>query len=101
MKRIILLCSGGMSTGILLSKMEEYAKKINFECEISAHGVNRAGEEGMNADVILLAPQVRFVADEVRAQCPDAIVEVVDMMDYGTMNGEKVIKHIINILDEK
>ena len=101
MKKIILLCSGGMSTGILLSKMEEYAKKINFECEISAHGVNRAGDEGSDADVILLAPQVRFVADDIRKKCPNAIVEVVDMMEYGTMNGEKIIKHIVSILDEE
>ena len=36
MKRIILICSGGMSTSFLVSKMHAAAAAEAFECEIEA-----------------------------------------------------------------
>ena len=36
MKKILLLCSAGMSTSILVKKMKESAEKRNIEAEIEA-----------------------------------------------------------------
>lgn len=36
MKRIVLLCNGGLSTGILVKKMKAAAEAQDFACEISA-----------------------------------------------------------------
>lgn len=101
MKKIILLCAAGMSTSLLLKKMKEYAAEINFECEIKAYSINAAEEYAKNADYILLGPQVRFELEEIKRKCPGIPVEAVDMMDYGMMNGKKVINSIINKLERE
>lgn len=91
MKKIILLCNGGLSTGILVKKMKAAADAAGYECVISAAPVSDAEEEGRDADIILLGPQVRFQMDVVKKQVTCPVVSI-DPMAYGTMNGEKVLK---------
>lgn len=92
MKKIALLCAAGMSTSVLVQKMENAAKEMEFECEIAAYPVSTALEVGKDADVILLGPQVRFELNKVKELCPNCPVDVIDMVAYGTMNGKKVIE---------
>lgn len=94
MKKIILLCSAGMSTSILVTKMQEAAAAQNFEVEISAHSVSEATRVAADADIVLLGPQVRFNLSTVQKQLPDKPVQVIDMRAYGTMNGEAVIAEV-------
>ena len=91
MKKIILLCNGGLSTGILVKKMKAAADAAGYACVISAAPVSDAEEEGRDADIILLGPQVRFQMDVVKQQVACPVVSI-DPMAYGTMNGEKVLK---------
>lgn len=44
MKKIVLLCAGGMSTSLMVTKMKDYADSIGFECEINAYAVNTAAK---------------------------------------------------------
>ena len=37
MKKIILLCAGGMSTSMLVKNMQKAAADEGFECEIAAY----------------------------------------------------------------
>ena len=98
MKKIVLLCAGGNSTSLLMNIMKSYAESIGFEMEIGAYGVHEAAEAGKGADIILLGPQVRFNLEEVKKVCPGIQVEAMNMMDYGTMNGEKIVKHVIEVV---
>ena len=100
MKKIVLLCSAGASTGMLVVKMEEAAKKDNYECVINAYSITEAATVGQDADVILLGPQVGYRLEKVKEICPNTKVEVIDMMDYGMMNGEKVLNHVKEMLGE-
>ena len=60
MKKIMLVCSAGMSTSLLVTKMEQAAEKVGDEVEIFAlpmsDGINRLS----TVDCVLLGPQVRF-----------------------------------------
>lgn len=98
MKRITIFCAAGMSTSLLVKKMEEAAKKNNFDCKISAYSSTKIREFGPTSDIILLAPQIRFQKTEVEELCPNVPLLVINMMDYGMMNGEKIISQIINVL---
>lgn len=91
MKKIILLCNGGLSTGILVKKMLAAADEINYECEISAAPVSSAEEVAGDADLILMGPQVRFQMATVAKQVSCPVVSI-EPTSYGTMNGEKVLK---------
>ena len=90
MKKIVLLCNGGLSTGILVKKMKAAAEASSYECEISAAPVASAEEVGGSADLILLGPQVHFQMEIVKRQVSCPVVSI-DPMAYGTMNGAKVL----------
>lgn len=90
--KIILACAGGMSTGMLVNRMKEYADSQKIEAEIAAYGLSELEDYVEGADMILLGPQVSFQKEEVQEKYPQLPVEVIDMVDYGMMNGEKVFK---------
>lgn len=99
MKKIILLCAAGMSTSALVRKMQASAAEENYPCEISAHSVSDA-KQYADADIILLGPQVRYRLKEVQEQLPGNKVEVIDMKDYGMMNGKGVLAHVRKVLGD-
>ncbi len=92
MKKIVLLCSAGMSTGILVKKMQAVAEKEGYACTIAAYPLAKAKTEAADADVILLGPQVRFQKDKVAAECPGVPVEAIDMHIYGCMDGKATLE---------
>ncbi|MBZ9607410.1 PTS sugar transporter subunit IIB [Clostridium estertheticum] len=59
--KIILMCAAGMSTSLLVTKMEDYTKKINRDdIQISARSVEDLDEFVDDYDIFLLGPQVRY-----------------------------------------
>ena len=77
-KIIMLACSAGMSTSMLVAKMQEEAKP----------------------DVLMLGPQVAYMKADVQKKCDDAGVpmEVINMTDYGMMNGKNVLDEAEKIM---
>lgn len=97
MKKILLVCAAGMSTSLLVNKMNEAAKKMNVEVDINALPVVEASNVIDTVDIVLLGPQVRFQKTQVEKLANGRIpVEVIDMMSYGTMNGEAVLKSALD-----
>ena len=94
MRRIVLLCAAGLSTSILVKKMEHAAEEIGYEVEIGAYPAPEAKTVGVGADIILLAPQAAWKISQIRDLFPDLPVEPVDMQAYGLGDGEKVIKFV-------
>lgn len=92
MIRILLACAGGMSTSLLMNKMKAEADKRGIEVSIDA-GPEKGIEDRMGSfDVLLLGPQVRYVLKNVEQICTRKVpFDVVDMRDYGTMNGANVL----------
>ncbi len=101
MKRILLVCGAGMSTSILVKKMQDVAAEKNIECEIEAHGNVDIGQFVGKFDVCLVAPQIRFSLEEIQKALPSIPVEVIDMLIYGTANGEKALEQAIDLIDNK
>ena len=88
---ILLVCAAGMSTSLLVNRMNDAAKAKGIELNIEAHPVGSIDSYGEQADVILLGPQVRYELKNVQKSYPDKPVEVIQMQDYGMMNGAKVL----------
>lgn len=99
MRKIVLLCSAGMSTSMLVKKMKEAADNENYECLIEAYPMVEAEEKCSDADIVLLGPQVRFNVSKISklVSCP---VEAIDMAAYGMMDGKKVITKVKGILGD-
>lgn len=101
MKNIVLICGGGMSSSILEHRMQEVAKALGYECEVHAYGVTQIDKVAPLADIILIGPQIRFYLSKIRQSYPDKIIEVMDMRDYGSMNGEKILNHAYTQMNKK
>ena len=92
MKKILLVCSAGMSTSLLVNKMKEAAKEFNVEVDINALPVAECSSKINEVDIVLLGPQVRFQKSlEKLANCRIP-VEVIDMRSYGIMDGKTILK---------
>lgn len=95
MKTIMLVCAAGMSTSMLVSKMEKAAEADGIETDIFAVSANEADSylASKPVDVLLLGPQVKFLKKQMEAKVENKgiPVEVIDMRDYGMMNGESVL----------
>ena len=95
-KVIMLACAAGMSTSLLVSKMQKAATEKCLHAEIFAVAAAEAQDyvEKQHVDVVLLGPQVRFMeADFKKKMEPKGIpVGVIPMADYGMMNGAKVLE---------
>ena len=59
--------------------------------------------EEFHPDIILLGPQVKFKFEETASKYePKGIpVAVIDLEDYGKIDGERILKRAIKILKEK
>jgi cellobiose PTS system EIIB component len=99
MKRITLICAGGFSTSMLVSKMEESAKSREIEVEIRATADSKFAEYENDTDVLLLGPQVGYMLDKFKKKYSDKEmkISIIDSVDYGMMNGKKVLDDAINM----
>ena len=101
MVKILLVCSAGMSTSLLVSNMQKYAKEIGVEVMIEAMPVLQAEKSWQDWDIILLGPQVRHVIGKFKETVKEQIpVLVIDMRDYGLMNGKNVLNTALKALEE-
>lgn len=101
MKKIMLVCCAGMSTSLLVTKMRTAAIKSNVIANIFA--VSEAESKNhSDVSVILLGPQVRYLLGKMQAEMkPKGIpVAVIDTMQYGTMDGEAVLKHALSLIKD-
>lgn len=101
-KTIMLVCSAGMSTSLLVTKMQKAAETRGIDADIfavSASDVdNNLAEK--NVDVLLLGPQVRFMKSQFEQKLAPAGIplDVINMADYGLMNGEKVLDQALSLM---
>lgn len=100
MTRIMLICSAGMSTSLLVEKMKKAAQEQGIECEIWATGESEAKKQMDNVDVMLLGPQVRFLKSQMEKAIAGKNIklDVIESVSYGTMNGAAVLAQGLNLL---
>ena len=101
MKNILLICLSGMSTSLLVQKMEKAAKQDNIAVRIWAISEAEAHNNFAQADIVLLGPQLKFKYNEYKKILGDKPIEVISITDYGRMQGEKVLKWALSKLGEK
>ena len=95
-KTIILACAAGMSTSMLVKRMQDAAKAEGKDYEIFAKSTSDIDAElasDHKPDVLLLGPQVGYLKNDVKKKTDEAGIpmDVINMMDYGMMKGDKVL----------
>ena len=97
--KIILFCSGGYSTSLLVRKIEAEAKIKNKDILVEAHGVESIDRFGKKADVVLLGPQIRFRQHEISNFLKPIPVGVMDMQAYAMADGHAILNQAIDLFN--
>ena len=78
--KILLVCAAGLSTSILMKKLEKYAEQNGIELDIDAVGIGEYQETCADYDVLLLGPQVSYQLNTVKQGSgkPTAVIPAQD-----------------------
>ena len=89
-----------MSTSLLVTKMRKVAEERGLDVEIEAVALELFDENLPKYDIFLLGPQVKFKKTDFQKKADEygKKVEVINMIDYGTMNGAKVLDFALNLI---
>ena len=89
---IMLACNAGMSTSLVVSKMEEAAKAQGKDYKIWAVEQSQVEDELGNFDVLLLGPQIVYLERRIKKLVGDAApVAVIDPVAYDALS-QSVLK---------
>ncbi|WNN45554.1 MULTISPECIES: PTS sugar transporter subunit IIB [Winslowiella] len=100
MKKILLCCAGGMSTSMLVQRMEKEAKEQGIDVELLAVGFDDFASQIDAWDCCLLGPQIKYKLADFQAIAAEKHkpVAVINTMDYGMMNGKKVLNDALALI---
>lgn len=95
----MLACSAGMSTSLLVSKMQKAAEKNNEDVEIFATALSAVNEtlDEKHPDILLLGPQVSYAVEDFKKKLTIPVVGI-NMQDYGMMNGDNVLANALELI---
>lgn len=99
---ILLCCSAGMSTSLLVTKMQKAAEDQGKEATINAVSASEVRNYVKEADVILLGPQIRYMLQDMKKLGEEYHIPVatIDQRDYGMVNGSAVLNQAQKLIDE-
>lgn len=94
--RIILCCSQGMSSSIFVRAMRKEIKEHNLDFTVASIGIFELKKYIDKADLVLLAPQVKYAFKEISEMSKNYNVPtiLISESDYGIMNVKKILSNI-------
>lgn len=95
--KILLVCSGGMSTTILMTKMQKYAEEKGFSLKVDACAMGVCQDKAPEYDVILLGPQIAYQKSSITAKVSTPVAAM-QPQDYAMARCENIFKQVDEIL---
>jgi PTS system cellobiose-specific IIB component len=98
---ILLVCSSGMSTGLLVDKMRLEGEKRNIQdLKIVACSVDEIEKYISNYDVVLVAPQIRYKEKYIYAlaMSKNKGYAIIDGVHYGLVDGNKILDQAFGVM---
>lgn len=88
---------------MMAEAIKKAADKKGIDVNVNAYPYTKLSELIDGTDVVLLGPQIRYKQKELQQKYGDKNVPilVINPMDYGMMDGEKVLNAVIASLQEK
>ncbi|MDD6526166.1 MAG: PTS sugar transporter subunit IIB [Firmicutes bacterium] len=98
--KILLVCAGGMSTGLLMKKMEAYWAEQGEELTINAVGLSEYGDVYKDYDIILVGPQVSYRLKEIKTTT-GLPADTIPSFDYAVANCPNIMKLAKKLMAQK
>ena len=98
--KILLMCANGLSTGILMNKMNQWAEQNNEDLEVKAIPIDDYLSVYKDYDVLLVGPQMRYKIKDVQKAVTDRPSAVINPSDYALGNVENIIQEVKRMIKE-
>lgn len=96
--KILLICAGGMSTSILMKKLQKYSDDNHLGLEeIVARGMGDYSDIYQDYDVILLGPQISYKKADIQRDTGKPL-DTIAPYDYAIGNAQNIFKQVNALL---
>lgn len=100
MVKMVICCASSITTNVLVSKVIKACDEQKFNAQVFALPETMITKD-IDADIILLAPQIRYTKEEVERIVNNKIpVVVINNIDFATINGNAVVESVRQILNK-
>jgi len=99
--KVLFVCSGGMSSAIVVNALKKEAEKSGVNMEVHAIGTNEVEEEVKNGwDVVMVAPQVRHRFDSVKKFAEEESIPcgIIPPQAYTPLGGPTLLKTVNDLI---
>src|SRR2546430_9847312 len=99
MIHVLIVCSWGMSTSLLVESMQAAAAEMQCELAVEALSAGEYFESLETCDVVLIAPQIRHLRKSIEQQAAAAgkPVAMIEPFHYATMDGQAVLEQVLRL----
>lgn len=93
-QKILLICSGGLTTGYFVEKLNETAHLLKINACFQAIGIEKIEEVSKNFDILLLAPQVSYYCAELQNKFKNQTILKIPTRIFATYDAIKLIDYL-------
>lgn len=93
--KVLIVCSAGMSSSALKEHMIAEIRKQNLDIKVGACGSSQAGIYAKKADLILIAPQIGYMKEDIEKQSLKTCL-VISEETYGKNDGKDLVEMALN-----
>lgn len=94
--KILVLCSLGVSVEAFKCHLMKELALQHMDAQIEVSAISDAYVRGIDADVILLTPQVKFNYHKISQMFPQKIVQKIDEEAFGSGDSKQILMEIEN-----
>jgi len=100
MVRVLIVCSWGMSTSLLVDSLQAAAQAAHLEVQVEALSAGEYAAHVDECDVVLIAPQIRHLRKSIEklAHSLGKPVAMIEPFHYATMNGQAVLEQVMHLV---
>ncbi len=92
--RILLCCTGGLTTGYFASKLNEVSKTLGLNYRFDAVSYTQVYSQGFQYDGIFLAPQIEYELEQIQKAMGDRLVAMIPPAIFAQFNPGQMISFV-------
>lgn len=96
MKRVLLICGAGASSGFIAQAIRKAAKKSGIELSCEARSESNLLDYASEIDILLIGPHLAYMEDDIKKQIAEYEIKVAVIPQgiYGSLDGAKALEMI-------
>lgn len=98
---VLLSCTSGATTGFLAEKLNQAAELMGLDYKFEATSYFLLYEKAQNADIILIAPQIRYLQKKLEIAIPNKPIVPIPTKMFTSNNVADLLEFITQTLKER